>query len=191
MTLNPEDYYGIEDELFPGKTGGSGGGKKKERSPTSKTSQAARTQQIEEARYKRREESIDAVAGVVENLVRGKSPQEVEQYLGDYIAWINLCLQSGEVDVDEADLKIETFRSGGAGGQNVNKVSSGARVRHNITGIFVESTQERDQPRNIDAAKNILKERLDEHLGKWKTILQDGDPGKALRELTRADFEKK
>jgi hypothetical protein len=191
MTLNPEDYYGIEDELFPGKTGGGSGGKKKERSPTSKTSQAARNRHKEEAMRNRHEESINAVAGVVENLVRGKSPQETEQCLGDYIAWVNLCLQTGEVDIDESDLKVETFRSGGAGGQNVNKVSSGARVRHHITGIFVESSQERDQPKNIEEAKDILNEKLRDHLGNWRTILQDGDPGKAPRELTREDFEKK
>jgi peptide chain release factor 2 len=86
-----------------------------------------------------------------------------------------------EVDIDEKDIKVDTFRAGGAGGQHINKTDSAVRMTHLPTGIVVACQNERSQHKNRASALKLLSSRVAQHLKQEEEAKRDSKKASKLK----------
>lgn len=165
--VDPDDFLNYEERFIEK---GAGGGKTTVHKGK-KTTQALKREQRNRSAEQRRNDIESSIKKVLGNF---RSADNAEIHLSDinrYCAWIEDNLRDlSQIGLEDCETTFT--KSGGPGGQNVNKRETKVMILHKPTNIRVESDQTRSQIKNKKLALEILQERLHDHLGLWKEYLR-------------------
>ena len=209
MTIDPEVLGAeIEDSYFERGGGGGGGrGKKEKGEHHGKRTMLAIKESAKESGEKGKEAKSRITAKLSKVLEKDESLDARE--VKAYFEWLKLALlcvdeicsmKEGkfgdqklalEMMMRDSDLEEKFVRSGGAGGQNVNKVNSAVQIKHVPSGFFVKVSESRDQFQNRPIARQRLQQVLCDHLDDWKTVIGARDENEAMSEIFGEVLESK
>lgn len=201
MTIDPE-VLGAEIEDSYIERGKGGGGKKKKAFGGEHRSEKAK-QAIKKSVQEGGERGKEAMTRVVEKLSKVMERDESSDARGvkTYFEWLKLAslctdeicsMKEGkfgdqklalEMMMKGSDLEEKFVRSQGAGGQNVNKVSSAVQLKHIPSGFFVKVSESRDQFQNRPVARRRLQKVLCDHLEDWKMVVGARDEREVMSEI--------
>jgi len=163
-----EYWEDLTEELYSEKElqkGGGGSKKKKKEKPE------AHKIAVEQSREKRLAEVTSKIKEVLDNFPSFENKDQEDRFIGNYLSFVTSNIDAPEISFEDKDLSESFSRSGGPGGQNVNKVSTAVNLVHLTTGITVHSRDQREQLKNRNEANKKLRKRLREHLDDWKIYL--------------------
>ena len=165
--VNPDDFENYEEQFVDK----SGGGGKSSGHKGKKTIHALKKQQRNQSAKHRRKDIEDSLKQVLGNFPIMDNLDIHEKNIIRYCAWIEDNINELAA-LDPSDYMVTFTKSGGPGGQNVNKRETKVMIVHRPTNIRVESDQTRSQMQNKNLALEILRKRLQDHLGIWKEYLK-------------------
>lgn len=163
----------LEEEFIASSLGGKGvGGEGKK---GIKTLNAMEKQNREDAERQRKEEAKKNLENDLEHFLKGLNEGEKEKKIKEYTDWVIESLKQNYPYISDLDKDIDYIqsRSSGPGGQNVNKTSTAVTAKHNLTGIFSRSEDNREMLENKKESLSKLLERLEKHIANWKVYLRD------------------
>ena len=209
IDIDAIDAYGDSIEEGYIEHGGGGGGKKKKAFGSEHRSEKVKTETIKAAKEgEQKGEALTRVMGKVTDILKSDEDNMDAREVKAYFEWLRLALMCNgelcnmkkgsygdqelalEMLMKGSDLEENFVRSQGAGGQNVNKVSSAVQLKHIPSGFFVKVQESRDQFQNRPIARDRLREQLCKHLGDWDNVIGGRSEKEVMAEVFEGVLEK-